>query len=299
MRKSLRETLARLLIKNPQKGDLENFQVANRYAISCVFVFYKRMDLMSAILHCLDSQKVEKDDLEVILVEDQGGTYEGKSFSKHFPSLNISYFAPDNGWAHMGYMRNYGLSKASGKYVLFLDDDTVILDRNFISDLVDLFKNKPEIQAIMPLGLASYALIKGKYEYHDPYFFTNRCMAYRRSCLVELGGFDSNFIGQEDVEFAVRFIASGRLAYKVKELQYYHPPMVFGSPQKGMAVGASFAVSKYSPFIKILLFLNGIRWIPLFFLPGQERRNKAIFAWGFAQGFIKRLFKKSTDIGYS
>jgi len=294
----LRKNLARLLITHPPKGDLDHYKTGNRYKVSCVFVFYKRMDLMDNILHCLDSQTINKEDLDVILVEDQGGTKEGRSFINRFPSLHISHYAPGEGWGHMGFMRNYGLSKAHGEIVLFLDDDTVILDRNFLSKLIRVFDDNQNIQAVMPLGRASYALIEGRYDYHDPYFFTNRCMAYRRSCLIEMKGFDSGFIGQEDVEFAVRFIASGYSAHKADDLCYYHPPMIFNDPGKGMAVGASFARSKYPGFVKAMLFVNGIRWLPLGISPDTECRNKATFAWGFVQGFLKGIFKKNKKVGY-
>jgi GT2 family glycosyltransferase len=236
--------------------------------------------------------------MEVILVEDKGGSEEGRKLGDCFPGLNISYYAPVDGWGHMGYMRNVGLSKAMGEYVLFLDDDTVILDQGFVGKLIDIFSKKPDLQAVIPHGFASYALIDGRYDYHDPFFFTNRCMAYRRSCLIRLNGFDAQFIGQEDVEFAIRFIANGLKSYKSNELTYYHPPMVYIDTSKGKAVGASFARSSYPWYIKTLLFINGSRWLPLALFQGGQRRHKAMFAKGFVQGFLSILFRKNKSVSY-
>lgn len=295
----MRESIVKMLIKKPPLGDLIKFKRENRFKVSCVFVFYKRIDLMENILHCLCSQSINKKDMEIILVEDKGGSKKGRALVDAFPTLNIDHFAPVEKWGCMGYMRNYGLSQASGKYVLFLDDDTVILDTGFIQKLIERFDHNENLQAVIPFGSASYAMIQGKYDYHEPYFFTNRCMAYRRSCLVSMKGFDSGFIGQEDVEFAVRFIASGHLACKADNLRYFHPPMVYHDPGKGVAVGASFARSKYSCFVKLLLGMNGMRWLPLGLSSKKENRNKATFAWGFAKGFIKSLLKRPSKVDYT
>ena len=271
----MRETLAKIVIPNPPKGDLIESMADDRYVVSCVFVFYERIHLMQNILHCLNSQSLDKHKMEVILVEDKGGSRQGKNLISLFPDLHVSHFAPEHQWGHMGYMRNVGLSKASGTYVLFLDDDTVILDPHFLLNLIGRFETNDDLQAVIPFGSASYAIIQGKYDYHDPYFFTNRCMAYRRSCLVSMKGFDSGFIGQEDVEFAVRFLAKGHKSCKAEDLHYYHPPMVYHDAGKGMAVGASFARSKYSFFAKLLLGINGMRWLPLGLIPRKDFRNKA------------------------
>ena len=93
------------------------------------------------------------------------------------------------------------LARSRGEYVLFLDDDTVILQEDFLSKLLDVFQSNPNIDALVPHGNASFGLVKGKYDFHDPYFMTSRCTAYRRSVLAELGGFVDDFIGQEDVEY--------------------------------------------------------------------------------------------------
>ncbi len=231
-------------------------------------------------------------------MEDRGGSVRGCCLKDKFHSLNIRYFAPENNWGKMGFMRNFGLSKASGEIVLFLDDDTVILDNHFLPALYCTFKNDHTIDAVQSKGSASYALIHGRYSYHDPYFFTNRCMAYRKSCLKQLQGFDSNFIGQEDVELAIRFIARNFKVVQSKYLKYYHPPLIFRDSSKGYAVGASFARSKYNGFIKILLLVNGTRWLPRGILPGLKNKFMATFALGFLRGFILNIFGKPKKADY-
>nr|WP_319392818.1 glycosyltransferase family 2 protein [uncultured Desulfobacter sp.] len=285
----MREAILKTILKNCPKGDLHSFSKTDK-KISCVFIFYQRFDLMAQILHNLNAQDMSKTDFEVVLVEDRGGSEKGCGLVSQFHELDIRYFAPEGGWGKMGAMRNYGLSQARGEICLFLDDDTVIPDPCFLKTLAKLFDTHPECGGIMSHGRASYSLINGRYDFHDPYFFTNRCMAYRKTCLEKLNGFDSGFIGQEDVELAIRFIASGYTALKAECLNYYHPPLVCENSNKARAVGASFAASKYSGIVKCLLFFNGTRWLPLYISPALKHRFMARFAFGFLKGFLGQLF---------
>ena len=93
-------------------------------------------------------------------------------------------------------------------------------------------------------------------------------MAYRRSVLSELGGFISSVIGQEDVEFVIRFTAAGKKVRKSRMLSYAHPPLITNDFRKAAAVGASFAkLKKRYPFIIwLVLLMNGLRFLPLLLL---------------------------------
>lgn len=263
--------------------------------ISCVINFYGRINLLEGILYSLSDQNFPKERFEVILVEDKGGTEEGKHAAvKFMKALNIKYFVLQENYGKMGYSRNIGLLHSKGKYILFLDDDTVILQQNFLSTLKDEFE-KLKADAIIPFGSASYSLIKGKYNYHEPFFPTNRCMAYRGEVLRELGGFVSEIIGQEDVEFVIRFLSAGKLFYSTKSISYFHPPFVLNNINKAAAVGLSFAkIRKRYPFIIwFMLLLNGLRYIPLLSLPFTKKMQmQAKFSLGFLLGIVYSLRKK-------
>ncbi|HDD44334.1 MAG TPA: glycosyltransferase family 2 protein [Candidatus Desulfofervidus auxilii] len=293
----MREKILKFLLKNPPKGDLWEWQIENKFNISCILVFCGRIRLIQNILTCLWEQKFNKRLFEILLIEDKGGTNEGKFLKEIFKDLNISYFAPSTNWGKMGYMRNYGLSKAKGEIALFLDDDTIILDKYFLAKLTKLFDTDESLMAVIPKGNPSFCLTNSKYSYHDPYFFTNRCMAYRKKCLIELKGFENNFVGQEDVEFAIRFLAKGYKYIKTNIIQYYHPPFIVKDLRKSQAVGYSFARLKYPFYLKFLLAINGTRWLYRIIYPTLKNKNMAKFAFGFMLGFLKGLYKKE-EVAY-
>lgn len=295
---SLRERfllLATKLLPIPLKGDAHISRLDTEYEISCIINFYKRTHLLKNILSGLSNQNIGKNKFEVILVEDRGGSVDGKRIVDEFKEkININYCPLDMNFGIMGYSRNFGINKSKGKYLLFLDDDTIILDNNFLNKLLDIFKSEhPDV--ITPKGIASYCIIENKYQYHDPYFPTNRCTAYSRKTIEDLRGFNSKFIGQEDVEFAVRLIASGKKVIKTDEIQYLHPPLIYNNFSKSASVGYSFAdlYGKYPFIIWLLLLLNGCRYLPLMLFPINKKvRYQINFSIGFVIGIANKFTGK-------
>ena len=268
-------------------GNLASKNVTNRYQISCIINFYGRTDLLRGILTSLAEQNMDKDKFEVLLIEDRGGTEAGEKIADEYsPHLTIKYKPLTENFGTMGYARNYGISESKGEYVLFLDDDTVILEHDFLDLLIEEF-NSSNADGIMPHGSASYCLVDGKYSFHDPYFPTNRCMAYKREVLIELGGFVSEIIGQEDVEFVVRFTAAEKRLHRSNVLNYMHPPLILPNANKAAAVGLSFSKlnSRYPLIVWIMLLLNGLRYLPLALFPVSTKyKMQSRFSIGFLIG---------------
>ena len=276
-------------------GDLKLAPASDGIKISCIINFYGRLDLLSGILCSLAEQDFPREWFEVVLVEDRGGTEAGRAMADAFSArLPVVYAPLDKNFGNMGYSRNYGLARTRGDVVLFLDDDTVLLQHDFLRVLSAKFALHPEVDAIVPHGRASFALVDGRYDFHDPYFMTSRCTAYRRGVLAELAGFVDQFIGQEDVEFVIRFLLSGRKSLNCPELEYYHPPLLVGNFRKPMAVGQSFfrLHRRYPLALWLMVLANCSRHAPLYLLPGRRNREMGRFGLGFMAGVVASLFKK-------
>ena len=280
------------------KGDIQLEDIKPDCDISCVINFYGRIDLLEGILYSLSGQDLSKKNFEVILIEDRNGTIEGRNVAERFGAmLNIKYFPLAENFGTMGYSRNFGLSKTKGKYILFLDDDTIILQDDFLSKLLSEFTTTGA-DAIVPCGSASYCVLDGKYSFHDLHFPTSRCMAYNRNILRELCGFVSDIIGQEDVEFIIRFLAAGRKLHSSENLNYLHPPLILNNLNKAAAVGMSFAklYKRYPLIIWLMLLLNGSRYLPLLLFPVNTKwRMQGRFSLGFLLGIIYPLLGKRID----
>lgn len=263
--------------------------------ISCIINFYGRLDLLNGILYSLSQQNITSSLFEVLLVEDRNGTDAGKQLVEQFKDcLQIVYLPLDDNFGKMGYSRNFGLKHSRGDIVLFLDDDTVIMQENFLEVLGAIFNGNLEVDAVVPHGQASFALIDGHYDFHDPYFMTSRCTAYRRNVLSDLSGFISNFVGQEDVEFVIRFLIAGKQSLNTPQLSYFHPPLLVSNFRKPKAVGYSFSKlrSRYSFVLWLLVIINCSRHAPLYLLPIRRFREMGRFGLGFMAGVIVAIFNK-------
>lgn len=281
------------------KGDCSVAPGDGTLRISCVINFYGRLNLLEGILSSLSEQNFNKKNFEVLLIEDKGGTEAGQQLTNSFATrLPIRYLPLDDNFGKMGYARNFGLARTRGEIVLFLDDDTVLLQHDFLTLLDRIFLENPGADAVVPHGHASFSLLEDRYAFHDPYFMTSRCTAYRLEVLRELGGFMEHFVGQEDVEFVTRFTIAGNVAIKTDTLHYYHPPLLVPNTRKPRAVGYSFfgLRGRYSWPIWLLLLLNCARHAPLFFLPIRRCREQGRFGIGFLGGVFDALLGKKGQV---
>ena len=263
--------------------------------ISCIINFYGRLDLLEGILFSLLQQNFDRSLFEVVLIEDRNGTDAGKSLAEKFgKEIQVRYYPLDKNFGMMGYSRNFGLEWSRGEIVLFLDDDTVITQMDFLTIVAERFALEAGADALIPHGTASISLIADRYAFHDPYFMTSRCMAYRRQVLLELGGFISDFVGQEDVEFVIRFFMAGKNSAIEPRLNYFHPPLLVPNFRKPQAVGHSFCKlrKRYPLLLWLLVIANCSRHAPLYLLPARRFREMGRFGVGFITGVVASFFSK-------
>jgi hypothetical protein len=118
-------------------------------------------------------------------------------------------------------------------------------------------------------------MVKGRYGFLDQFSFTNRCSFYRRNIIEGLGGFIKGLHTYEDIELSIRLMMGCPRVIQEKKLNYYHPPLYFGSMQKPLAIGQTiFQIRQhYSLLVWLLVYLNVLRFLPLGLLPGQRYRH--------------------------
>ena len=109
--------------------------------ISVVIVNYKSWDSLSS---CLESFKEFEPQTkhEIIVVDNDSKDGYFELFSKNYPSVNFIKNSGNNGFPHAC---NLGAKNSSGKFLLFLNPDTVLNDSNAIDGMFNFASDNPTI----------------------------------------------------------------------------------------------------------------------------------------------------------
>lgn len=204
---------------------------------------------------CLKSiSKLTFTSYEVILVNN------GDKILNNLTSLckNISIFEGNK--TGIAQARNIGISKSSGKYLIFLDDDAFFSNPNQIRDALNFFKSKKDVAVIAPkvvyptgkiqesirrypnlIGLLTRAVGRIGYTnyYYDKYLYNDcdrnnifnvewaigACLITKRESVEKVHGFTKHYsYGYDDADFCRKLTRKGyKIVYfpKIKVVHDY------------------------------------------------------------------------------
>lgn len=210
-------------------------------AVSVIIVSYK---VRYYIEQCLNSVLRSVADVQILVVDNNSDDGSVEYLRERFPQAEV--IANDFN-AGFGKANNMALAKATGKYVLFLNPDTVVAERT-IPGCIDYMEAHPEVGAVgvrMQYGNGRFALESrrslptpsvsfwhmtglGKLfpkskvfaKYHRTYLDKDReCpidvvsgayMFIRKEALDRTGGFDESFFMYgEDIDLSYRILQAG------------------------------------------------------------------------------------------
>jgi len=184
-----------------------------------VSVVIVNLDGKAHLEKCLKSLfEVTYSDFEVIVI-DNHSTDQSISFLKeNYPQVKIKSLEKNYGFAHPN---NLGAKIANGKYILFLNNDTVVTP-NFMTELVSSFQNNSELAICQSMLLKPDDTVDSSGDYVDSLgiAFNSKekivqpreilsargaSMMIRKDIFEELGGFDEKFfVSFEDVDLGWR-----------------------------------------------------------------------------------------------
>ncbi len=194
----------------------------NKILVSVIIPTYKREQVLVDTIKSVLNQKFSRFELIVV---DQTLIHDLKVKEFLISNKKIRYFkiSPPS----LPAARNFGLTKAKAKFVIFIDDD-VYLDKDFIKahfesylkyDVVSVVgrikeKGKKPGRTLMYFRKTGFGA--GSFDYPNISFAetVQGCnMSFRKNILLKVGGFDTNYIGN-----ALR--EESDISYKLKSLGY-------------------------------------------------------------------------------
>lgn len=181
-----------------------------------------------------------------ILVVNNGSTDDSREFlKKNYPEVNVVEIKKNKGYAGAN---NFGVKKARGKYVLFLNNDTTVIS-NFLEPLVEKIESDKTIGAVQPQirhmvkrevidSIGSFFTFTG-FLYHYGYFQSYQqkkyqkelsvysvkgaCFLMRKKDYIDLGGIDESFVTYiEESDLCHRILLSGKRIIYVPQSVVYH-----------------------------------------------------------------------------
>jgi glycosyltransferase involved in cell wall biosynthesis len=223
---------------------------------------------------------------EIIIVDDLSNDKTG-TFVRKFDDKRIKYLRNER-WSGIARSRNRGLKYATGKYIFFTDGDCV-MSKNWIEEGLKFLKdpNCVGVEGKICYVSAGYKPTFSDHVRQNRYGgqFMTGSIAYKKSVIESVGGFDERYTYLEDRDLGLRAMKLGKIPFNPKMI-VYHPkctitPKQFIQGSKRIKNRVLLYKRRLSPFRdrlsflwRIILPLNLIRIIfpPLIF--GSFFRNR-------------------------
>ncbi len=202
---------------------------------SVIVPVFNRPDEIEELLESLSKQSFK--DFEVVIVEDGSEIDCKKVVEKYTDKLTIKYFYKEN--EKPAIARNYGVERAEGEFVVFVDSDCIIPDdyfqkvnQNLDKDNVDVyggpdaadptFNNMQKAISYSMTAFLTTGNIRGG-EKVDKFYPRSFNLGVKRAAFNEMGGFPvTKMHPGEDMVFAIELIKRGYKTKLFKDSYVYH-----------------------------------------------------------------------------
>lgn len=187
--------------------------------VSIIIPTYNRPDFLKKAIESAKAQSYQQ--IEIIIVDDASDINVADQINE---SENITFLRNKENRGG-GYSRNRGLKNARGQYINFLDDDD-ILYKDKITKQLKVFKNSsdPNLGMVTCHALdkrSGAELIKYNRVRGDVYrkvlssyaVFGTETMLFKRSCLMEINGFDEALESSQEYDVMIRFAEKHTVDY--------------------------------------------------------------------------------------
>lgn len=192
------------------------------------------------------ANNTKKDKVELILVDNGSKMDHGISFKEIYPDLKYIRSEKNLGFAGGN---NLGIQEASGDFLLFLNNDTELIE-NFVETLVDEFIKNPGIGLLSPLIVYFDDKTKVQYAGFNPMnyltgrnrrplrpkfnlnqdnrsqetgFIHGAAMMCRRDDLKKVGLMEENyFLYYEEIDWCEKFKKAGKKIWFTSKTKIYH-----------------------------------------------------------------------------
>jgi rhamnosyltransferase len=192
--------------------------------ITVIIMTMNAGEYIRGLLNMLNRQTVKQDEILVVDSESDDDTLSIACEFGNVKVLSVKRSDFDHGGS-----RDWALKKSCGDVVLFLTQDAVIGQDDYIERLISDFAD-PDVAMVCgrqkaKLNASLYERFVREFNYPDKktirtkgdmktlgikaFYMSDACSAYRRSAYMDLGGFDHPLLTNEDMLIAAKAIMKG------------------------------------------------------------------------------------------
>ncbi len=192
---------------------------------SIIIPTYNRRDTLKRVLNRLFNQTYPKDAYEVIVIDDDSTDDTGVMVKKLSAPCSLRYLWQEK--KGPAAARNYGLSKAQGEVIIFVDSD-IIVGSDFIEEHLSYHKKHDRVIVRAPVirtqNRDNPIGERMKLTDFSSAFFATGNTSVKKSFLSQAGPFDEDFkeYGWEDLEMGERLRKLGLSVKTNKRAVGYH-----------------------------------------------------------------------------
>lgn len=200
--------------------------------ISVIILTYNRINCLVKCLDSLSRQSYPKDGFEVIVVDDGSTDDTGALIGLQYSS--VKYFYKEHGG--ISSARNFGIKKAEGGIVAFIDDDCEV-PSDWVRKIYDFHKLHPDVPAIQGridnffkgniwAEAMQYSFEAIKFQKSDDNLINliaTGNVSFKKGIFNKVGYFDEKLPRCEDFDMAYRIsCAWGKILYEDEIVVYHH-----------------------------------------------------------------------------
>ena len=225
---------------------------------------------VSAVIATLDRYKTLTEELEelsyldlplreIIIVDQTPKNRRSSTFLDNFKQLPIRYIETDR--IGQCSARNLGISKATSKFVWFLDDDMKEIPSNYLREhLKTIYNLDADISCGVPDEIGTNLIDRRVPKIMLSDGFPTNDVLVKRTLLDAANGFDEKMdqLQSEDQELGLRLIKMGALSVKNNQLRLLHLRAVKGGLRNHNVRKITFASSRNSLFQRRFLHYSEI-----------------------------------------
>ena len=275
---------------------LEDITSKSNKKVSVIILVHNRTDIFKRCLDCLLAQNYIN--LEIIVI-DNGSIKRTKDLlAEYADRLSLITLKEDHGAC---MPRNLGAKKASGEYLLFLDSDALLVQKDAISNSVNILNDNTSLGAVGGVAFSDEKLEKlqhAQLKFKSPFeideqrkmsvpkslcldidYIQTDFMMIKKKVFHDVGGFDHFFrYYPEDVDLSFRVLHLGYQIGISPEIKYCHQYRPRGvATDHGYFLKICYMYLKNRSIFQVLHYYASFLKKGFFKISGSKNISKKLF----------------------